>query len=64
VFFCIYFPVWVDLFADEKRKTVWLTLLLLGVPLGIIMGYLSTAVIVMFSDVRFTHQIFLFMNII
>ncbi|CDW89605.1 major facilitator superfamily protein [Stylonychia lemnae] len=57
VFFCIYFPVWVDLFADEKRKTVWLTLLLLGVPLGIIIGYLSTAIIVMYSDWRLVFYI-------
>jgi MFS family permease len=51
VFFCIYFPVWVDLFADEKRKTAWLTFLLLGVPLGIILGYISTAVLVTYVDV-------------
>jgi len=27
VFLCIYFPVWVDVFAHDKSKTIWLTIL-------------------------------------
>eukprot|EP00347_Sterkiella_histriomuscorum_P017387 403349579 len=57
VFFCIYFPVWVDLFADEKHKTFWLTLLLLGVPLGIILGYVATSVVVLYTDWRWTFYV-------
>jgi len=51
VFFCIYFPVWVDLFADEKHKTLWLTTLLLGVPLGVVSGYIITALLVVYVNV-------------
>ena len=35
VFFCIFFPVWVDLHGLEK-KTLWLTLLQVAIPLGVI----------------------------
>ena len=45
VFLCIYFPVWVDVFAGEKRKTIWLTILQSSVPLGIVLGYIMTAIL-------------------
>ena len=54
VFFCIYFPVWVDLFADEKYKTIWLTTLLLGVPVGVILGYGSTAILILYVNWKWT----------
>ncbi|CAI2366801.1 unnamed protein product [Moneuplotes crassus] len=44
VFLCIYFPVWVDLFAYEKYKTIWLTILQSSVPLGVVLGYGITAI--------------------
>ena len=39
IFICIFGPVWVDRFAPESQKSVVLTLLLLGPPLGIVGGY-------------------------
>jgi len=39
VFFCIYFPVWADVFGNETQKAQWLTYLLIASPLGVIMGY-------------------------
>ena len=42
VFLVIYFPVWVDAFGDEK-KTIWLTYLQLAVVLGLVIGYIFTA---------------------
>jgi MFS family permease len=39
VFFCIYFPVWADVYGDEIQKSKWLTYLLIASPLGVIMGY-------------------------
>jgi predicted MFS family arabinose efflux permease len=54
VFFCIYFPVWVDLYADESRKTIWLTTLLIGVPLGVITGYSLTAVLILYVNWKWT----------
>lgn len=47
--------MWVDLFAHEKQKTTWITLLLLGVPLGVILGYIMTAVLVTYLDVRYEY---------
>lgn len=44
VFVCIYMPVWVDLFAHESQKAIWLTFLLLASPLGIVTGYSMTSV--------------------
>jgi len=45
----IYFPVWVDQNGPEKSKTMWLTLLQVSVPLGIVLGYALTGVIVSFT---------------
>jgi len=52
VFFCIYFPVWVDLHGKEKR-TRWLTILQVGVPLGVFLGYGITALLV-----KYIHWIY------
>ncbi len=47
VFFCIYFPVWVTLFIpNPKQQTLMLTFLVLGVPLGVIIGYILTSLII------------------
>ena len=40
VFSLIYFPIWVDQYGVKDRKTIWLTFLQMGVPLGWIFGYL------------------------
>ena len=40
VFMTIYFPVWVDLYGKPpKQRTLWMTLLQVCVPLGIVIGY-------------------------
>lgn len=39
VFCYIYFPVWVDQFGISNNKTLWLTFLQLGVPVGTMLGY-------------------------
>ncbi len=44
VFLLVYYPVWIDKFGQDK-KTLWLTLLQICVPLGIFAGYGITAVI-------------------
>lgn len=45
VFMLVYFPVWIDKFGGD-RATTWITLLQVGVPLGIFAGYGMTSVIV------------------
>lgn len=43
VFCYIYFPVWVDQFGISNNKTLWLTFLQLGVPVGTMLGYVIEA---------------------
>lgn len=50
VFLVIFFPVWVDIFG-EKNKTLWLTILQIGVPLGTFLGYILTVMSLAFLDV-------------
>lgn len=45
VFLLVYYPVWIDKFGKDK-KTMWLTLLQICVPVGIFLGYGITAVII------------------
>jgi len=53
VFFCIYFPVWVTIFIpNPKQQTVMLTFLTLGVPLGVIVGYILTSLVILEFNVR------------
>ena len=42
VFLLVYYPVWIDKYG-QNRKTLWLTLLQICVPLGIFAGYGITA---------------------
>ena len=42
VFMLVYFPVWVDHFG-EHNKTIWISYLQIGPPLGVFMGYAITA---------------------
>ena len=42
-----------SLFAkDPKKKTLMFSLISLGVPLGVILGYVMTALIVVYLEVR------------
>lgn len=44
VFLLVYYPVWIDKFGQDK-KTLWLTLLQICVPVGIFAGYGITAAV-------------------
>ena len=39
IFFCIFQPVWADVFGNEKQKSLWLSYLIIATPLGVIIGY-------------------------
>jgi MFS family permease len=39
----IYLPVWCDQFGPRNRKTIMISLIQLGVPLGVVAGYYLTA---------------------
>jgi sugar phosphate permease len=42
IFIIVYYPVWTDTFGPEKFKSIWLTLMLLASPLGLVLGYAVT----------------------
>ena len=39
VFYPIYLPVWCDQYAKKKLKAIWVTIVQIGNPIGIIFGY-------------------------
>ena len=39
VFYPTYLPVWCDQYAKKAKRTIWVTLVQIGNPLGIIIGY-------------------------
>ena len=39
VFYPTYLPVWCDQFAKKKNKSIWVTIVQIGNPIGIILGY-------------------------
>jgi MFS family permease len=40
--FIIYFPVWIDQQAPPKSQSMWISFFFLTVPIGLIVGYVST----------------------
>jgi hypothetical protein len=48
VFLLVYYPVWIDKYGCDK-KTLWLTILQICVPIGIFTGYGMTAAILNFG---------------
>ena len=42
----VFCPVWVDEFAPERSKATWMALTMAGVPLGIVVGYLTSGFLV------------------
>lgn len=59
VFLLVYYPIWIDKFGSQK-KTLWLTLLQVCVPVGIFMGYGMTAVII---NMDFNYKISFYIQI-
>ncbi|CDW85639.1 major facilitator superfamily protein [Stylonychia lemnae] len=45
VIFVVYFPVWIDQCAPKHLRTIWLTVMFLQVPLGIVLGYGGAALL-------------------
>ena len=50
VFCYIYFPVWVDQYGVSGYKTLWLTFLQLGVPVGSMLGYMLEALMIKYYE--------------
>ncbi len=55
VFLLVYYPIWIDKFG-YKKKTLWLTLLQICVPVGIFAGYGMTSLVInLGASVIYTH---------
>ena len=47
VFLSIYWPVFTDAYAaNERMKTTWMSLFLLSAPVGVLLGYVLTTVLI------------------
>ena len=45
-FIVVYGPVWVDDFGAENNKSLWMSLVQAGVPLGVMLGYVSVGFVI------------------
>ena len=45
VFVCIFGPIWCDANAPADKKTTWITWFIVATPVGMVAGYLLTALI-------------------
>lgn len=50
-------PVWADVYANEKQKSSWITILLLSSPLGIVGGYTLTSFMVSYHFWQYSFYI-------
>ena len=50
VILAIFLPVWVDAFAPNEKKTMWMTLIITAAPMGLLAGYGMSAVVITLSD--------------
>ena len=57
VFSCIFMPVWADAFANDSQKSVWLTILILSSPLGVVCGFSLTAVMVRYATWHYSFYL-------
>ena len=45
IFFSIFLPVWADTFGNEKQKSIWISYFIISNSLGIILGYIISALV-------------------
>ena len=57
VIITIYNPVWADIFARENLKSAWLTFLILGSPLGLVLGFALTSIMKSIYNWRFSFYL-------
>ena len=50
-FMTIYFPVWCDQYGPNGKKAMMIASLQIGVPLGVVFGYILTVIIKNFHSV-------------
>jgi len=49
VFISIFGPIWCDAHAPVDRKTTWITWFIVATPVGMVAGYLLTALILSYQ---------------
>jgi len=60
VFYPIYLPVWCDQYAKKKLKAIWVTIVQIGNPIGIILGYgLGMVTESIFTDSGWVYAFFI-----
>lgn len=52
VVFMIYFPVWIDVRAAPKKKSIWLSIFILTGPFGLVLGMILTTNLIKFTEYK------------
>ena len=50
-------PLFVDTFGTSKNKSMWMAMMMLAPSLGVITGYIATAICIMKADWRFSFSV-------
>ena len=57
VIFTIYIPIWVDMSAPQENKSKWMTILISGVTMGMLLGYILAAFIISIADWKWAFYV-------
>eukprot|EP00760_Papus_ankaliazontas_P016916 PhM_4_TR16938/c0_g1_i1/m.86382 len=55
----VYCPLWVDDYAPPGRTTLWMSVLQVGVPLGVVAGYLSSGLVLSLTSLPWNYAFYL-----
>eukprot|EP01041_Mallomonas_annulata_P002576 gene2576-5027_t len=47
---CVFLPLWTNEFAPNEQRTSWMSYLQASVPIGVMLGYVISSVVISFSD--------------
>ena len=51
-FIAIYFPIWVDQYGSKSTRTIMMAFQAFSSPFGVVVGYIVTYIIKMYTDVN------------
>ena len=57
VIYSIYIPIWVDMSAPHAVKSKWMTILISGVTMGMLLGYILAAFVIAIADWRWAFYV-------
>lgn len=58
-FIVVYTPIWVEEFAPKSRSTTWMALCNVGVPLGIMVGFMAGGLIPVYTNLSWRSSFYI-----